>query len=152
METSKRNATWKAITTADAFANVKGLLNQSGLRHDDLRLEDTWMFGYFYEDELIATAALEPYDGYWLLRSVAVARPWRGQGLGTEQVKQLVALPEVQAGKGVYLLTETSSGFFTKLGFREIPRSQTPQAISKSTQFSDLCPQTAIVMKYTESR
>lgn len=146
----KQNIAWKAITTADAFARAKELLSQSGLLHDDLHLQVIRMFGFFHEDEPVATATLEPHDGYWLLRSVAVAEDWRGQGFGAEQVKQLVALPEVQASKGVYLLTETAPDFFTKLGFREIPRWQTPQAISKSTQFSALCPQTAVVMKYTE--
>jgi amino-acid N-acetyltransferase len=46
-----------------------------------------------------------------------------------------------------YLLTTTADEFFADLGFEEIPRETVPPSIQTTTEFSDLCPETAVCMK-----
>jgi amino-acid N-acetyltransferase len=46
----------------------------------------------------------------------------------------------------VYLLTETTSTFFSKLGFLQVPRSDVPENIKRSIEFTTLCPDTDTVM------
>ncbi|MCU0420731.1 MAG: arsenic resistance N-acetyltransferase ArsN2 [Cyclobacteriaceae bacterium] len=137
------------ITTIDQLKKVKAFLADVGLPHTDLSLRDTRILGFFRNEELLATAAVELHEGYWLLRSVAVVKWLRGQQVGQTLVRHLLSLPEVTASQGVYLLTETARDFFHALGFREIHRAQAPRAISASQEFSAVCPQSAIAMKYS---
>ena len=46
----------------------------------------------------------------------------------------------------LYLLTTTADEFFQKPGLEKIDREQTPQEIRKSRQFSDICPESAVIM------
>ena len=46
----------------------------------------------------------------------------------------------------VYLLTETANKFFAKLDFKPIQRSDVPQKVQSSIEFTTLCPDAATVM------
>lgn len=149
METAPLTMTWQPIKTTDALKQAKEFLAASGLPYEDLEVKTALILGGFDQAEWVATAALEPHGDDWLLRSVAVVRRLRGRGIGKAGVRQLLEGPEVRSGKGVYLLTETARDFFVQLGFQEIPRSQVPEAIAKSREFSTVCPQSAVLMKYS---
>jgi amino-acid N-acetyltransferase len=48
--------------------------------------------------------------------------------------------------KSLYLLTTTADRFFAGLGFRRLQREMAPLAIKSTSQFSSLCPATAVLM------
>jgi GNAT superfamily N-acetyltransferase len=80
-----------------------------------------------------------------LLRSLAVASEFRGQGLGTA----LVAHAEAAAGsRGVaelFLLATSARGFSAERGCQEVPMSSAPLAIVTHPQFTTLRPSSATV-------
>lgn len=81
-----------------------------------------------------------------LLRSVTVLPAWRGQRLGGRFVAALISQLQGINIREVYLLTETAELFFAGLGFDAIGRDEAPEAIRASAQFSQLCPDAAILM------
>lgn len=95
---------------------------------------------------ILGTAALEVYGNAALLRSVAVADEFRGQGLGQVLTAAALDLARRRGVRMVYLLTETAADFFPKLGFRPIARSAVEQAVLASREFSGACPASAVVM------
>lgn len=97
-------------------------------------------------DAIVGSAALECYPDGALLRSVAVAEPFRGTGLGARLSRR--ALDEARArGLGrVYLLTETAEAYFRRHGFRTVAREAVPESVRGSIEFTTLCPDTAAAM------
>jgi amino-acid N-acetyltransferase len=95
---------------------------------------------------IVGCAALELYQEYALLRSVAVKETHRRRGLASCLTTAALDLAKNHQVTTVYLLTETASTFFSKLGFKLIQRSKVPQKVQNSIEFTKLCPQTATVM------
>ena len=58
----------------------------------------------------------------------------------------LLQQAEAEGRAAVYLLTETAAGYFSGLGFRIVERRDVPPAISRTRQFSSLCPDSASCM------
>ncbi len=96
--------------------------------------------------EIIGCAALEFYGASALLRSVAVAESYRGQGLGQQLTQAALKLARQQGVGHIYLLTETAAGFFPKFGFQPINRTQIPAAVKNSVEFTSACPESALAM------
>ena len=81
-----------------------------------------------------------------LLRSLVVAPPHRGSGLGGRLVDEL---ERVAGGWGVqrwWLLTLTAEKFFSGRGFRVAARSEAPAAMQRTGQFSGGCGCAAICL------
>ena len=126
---------------------LRQLLQDADLTVSDLAPE--WL-GHFLiarqGTDVVGAAGIERYGEAGLLRSVAVRIDRRGSGLG----KRLVQAMEMQAGqlgvRHLYLLTTTAPEFFSVLGYRQLGRDAAPSAIRTSTQFSELCPASAVFM------
>jgi amino-acid N-acetyltransferase len=96
--------------------------------------------------EVVGSSALELYQEFALLRSVAVKPLYQRRGLGRELTRAALDLAMQSKITNVYLLTETASVFFSKLGFKPIPRSEVPEKVQRSVEFTTLCPVTATAM------
>jgi len=96
--------------------------------------------------EIVGCSGLELYQEVALLRSVAVKPGFRKQGLALRLTRAALDLAKEHHVTNVYLLTETASTFFSKLGFLQIPRSDVPENVKWSVEFTTLCPDTATVM------
>lgn len=99
--------------------------------------------------ELIGVIGLEVYGYYCLLRSLAVHPEFRGLGVAGRLVDQIEALAKSKGLKAIYLLTETAPGFFERKNYKKIARDEVPTALQQSSEFSHVCPQSAIVMMKT---
>jgi len=97
-------------------------------------------------NEIVGCSALELYQQLALLRSVAVKPSFRKRGLGLKLTRATLDLAREFRVTNVYLLTETASTFFSKLGFIQTPRSNVPDVVKQSVEFSTLCPESATVM------
>jgi amino-acid N-acetyltransferase len=82
-----------------------------------------------------------------LLRSVAVKPSFRGHGLAHRLTRAALDLAKHHQVTTVYLLIETASMLFSKLGFEEVSCSDVPKEVQDSVEFVSLCPDTATVMK-----
>jgi amino-acid N-acetyltransferase len=98
-------------------------------------------------NQIVGSSALEMYEEFALLRSLAVKPSFRGRGLGRRLTRATLDLAKHHQVTAVYLLTETAGKFFPKLGFKSIPRSDVPEMVQRSVEFTSLCPKTATVME-----
>jgi amino-acid N-acetyltransferase len=96
--------------------------------------------------EIVGCAALELYQQLALLRSVGVKRAFRNQGIALRLTRAALDLAKEYQVTDVYLLTETARAFFSKLGFVQISRSDVPENVKRSVEFTTLCVDTATVM------
>jgi amino-acid N-acetyltransferase len=95
---------------------------------------------------IVGVAGLERHGGHGLLRSVAVEPEWRGRGVADALVADRLRRAREEGMPAVHLLTTTASGWFARLGFRAVPRSEVPDAVRRSEEFAAICPDTAVVM------
>jgi amino-acid N-acetyltransferase len=98
------------------------------------------------DTHIVGVVGLERYQEVALLRSLVVAKEHTGLGVG----KRLVAAAEARAAdmkiETLYLLTTTAERFFARLGFQRLQRELAPLAIQSTSQFSSLCPASAVLM------
>lgn len=92
---------------------------------------------------IVAVAGLEAHGGDGLLRSVAVAPSRRGTGIARLLVEDRLRAARGQGLGSVYLLTTTAAGWFERLGFTGVPRTEVPAAVRGSTEFTSVCPTSA---------
>ncbi|NNE07181.1 MAG: GNAT family N-acetyltransferase [Gemmatimonadetes bacterium] len=98
------------------------------------------------DDTLAGCAALERAGDAGLLRSVAVRKDERGAGIGERLVRERIASAETRGMQAIYLLTETAPAWFERFGFQTIDRSEAPDEVKASKEFSALCGETATLM------
>ena len=93
------------ISEAEQFNEFRDLLRSVGLPCDDLTLDKHILIGYYENEKLIGTGALELYGKYALLRSLAVKDAQRGRMLGSKITDELIALARENQISHIYLLT-----------------------------------------------
>lgn len=138
--------TYKVIKDAESFEAFRSLLKASGLPADDLDFKKDLLVGYYEGDELVGTGGLEVYGPYALVRSLSVKMGIRGKAVGSTITEYLLTEAKQRKLKGVYLLTETARDFFLKRGFSDVARTDVPEEVKRSQEFSKVCPQSAAVM------
>lgn len=134
---------------ADDWPAVRDLLTEAGLPLDGAA--EAFATGVVASDgdRLVGCAAIEPYDGAALLRSVAVVPDQRGTGVGTNLVHALEDLARDGGARSLILLTETAEPWFTRLGYTAIDRSSVPADVASSIEFVTACSTTAVAMRRT---
>jgi amino-acid N-acetyltransferase len=126
---------------------VKRLLAESGLPTADIAVGHMeHFFGCSGPSGLAAVVGLELYSNVGLLRSLAVAAPARGCGLGKRLVAHAERYAQERGVKELYLLTTTAEAFFSRLGYRQVARDAVPDAIKASREYAGICPASSAVM------
>src|SRR5512132_3997486 len=80
-------------------------------------------------NKVLAVAGIELYGDDALLRSVAVAKAYRGRGLGEVIVQDRLGWAREHGVRDVYRLTTTASEFFPRFGFKQVERAAAPPAL-----------------------
>lgn len=136
-----------AIETLTDISEILSLLVACSLPVSDISETGKIQFYGIKDDgRLIATIGLEQYTGVGLLRSLAVVEAYRGQGLAQQLVAHVERLAMQENMRGIYLLTSTAAKFFEKRGYTLISRLVAPPVIQASSQFSYLCPSSAMLL------
>ena len=131
---------------ADIYS-VRALLESCDLPHTGIEDQFEKAFLVAEQDgEIIGVAGLERYGEHGLLRSVAVSEPHRGQSLARSLVDRCLNEAWQLGLSDVYLLTLDAGAYFEALGFEVISREQVAHNVTKSREFSSICPETATVM------
>lgn len=137
-----------AINTEKELDSFKQFLKLNNLPADDVSLSNNLFIAFYNTHEtLVGTGGLEFYNDLALLRSLAVSPELRGQQLGKEIVNQLLEEARVRSVREIYLLTQTATYFFQKLGFEIVAREHVPESIRMSSEFTQACPSSAEVLK-----
>jgi amino-acid N-acetyltransferase len=137
------------IRDAESFEAFRALLRSVNLPCDDLSMDRHILIGYYEDDKLIGTGALELFGQYALLRSLAVKDALRGHKLGSRITDELIDIAREKKVSKIYLLTETARLFFKRKGFVEIDRKDVPAEVQGSSEFSGVCSDTAVCMVKT---
>jgi len=130
-----------------SLAYVESLLEENGLPSSDVRSKPRCFYVAYDGDERVGIGGIELRGVAGLLRSVAVDPDYRGEGLGTALCERLEAVARDEGVEVLYLLTTTVPGFFADRGYEEVPRDDAPAGIQTTTEFADLCPETAVCMR-----
>ena len=96
---------------------------------------------------VVGSAALELHGDNALLRSVAVDASARGKGLGQRLTLAALDLARSRGTRDVFLLTTTAETFFFRFGFEPAERTNVPDAVRQSVEFTSACPASAVVLR-----
>ena len=138
-------ATPRKATPAD-FGGIIRLLQASQLPTGDLSSDLPHFFVIEKDGEIIASAGVEIYRNLGLIRSVAVDEDYRKRSLATILLDRLMSYVSVQQITALYLITTTAERYFAQKGFHSVNRDKVPAPIALSSEFTTICPSTAIVM------
>lgn len=129
---------------------IKALLTACDLPASDIPPDSqVRFFGIRQDGALVAVVGLELYPPFGLLRSLAVAPFWRGQGLARKLVAHAESFAAARSVESLFLLTTSAQTFFLKLGYAPATRKDAPAAIRATSQFSALCPASAALLSKT---
>lgn len=129
---------------ASDLARIVELLTGVGLPTSDLAASAAPQFLVARRaSHVLGAVAVERYGETGLLRSLVVESTARGIGVATALVG---AAERRAAGVGIrhlVLLTQTAASFFEPLGYLRAPRSDAPAAVQASSEFRQVCPESA---------
>lgn len=129
------------------LAGIRWLLEFERLPTDDLTEQSLESFLVCRDDKgVIGAVGIELFGSIALLRSLVVADSFRRDGLGGRLAAAAEALAKRLGARSIYLLTTSAERFFSNRGYRTLPRTEAPPEIQGTTQFSSLCPSTAVLM------
>jgi len=126
---------------------IIALLQSEKLPVEDLPSSMDNFFVAFDNAHIIGAIGLEKYNNYGLLRSAVVSKAYRNKNIASQLVKELENYATELGIDCIFLLTETAPGYFERKGYQRIPREEVPEALHVSSEFSHVCPVSAIVMK-----
>jgi len=131
---------------SDAVA-VEELLRGVALPTEDLPADLAHFVVGYDQHQLAGIAGMEYYGPLGLLRSVAVSPVFRDRHLGRALVDAVLDSARQDGIREAYLITTTADAYFLRYGFTEVKRAEVPEAIRATSQFSALCPASAVIMK-----
>lgn len=137
----------RMIHSSQFSSQIQNLLNTCKLSVQDLIGNDSVLFfEEWIDSELAGVAGIEDFGEIGLLRSLAVSKQYRGNGLGRKLVRHVEDQAAEMEIHSLWLLTDSAAGFFVTLGYERANRSAAPDPIRQSSQFSNLCPASAVLM------
>lgn len=140
-------AEYKFVVADDGLKQeVVELLQQNNLPVTDLD-DGKILFALLQKDKIVGTGGLELFNQCALIRSITVETGSRGKGLGKLISRELEKICRERGIDWVYLLTTTAKDFFINQGYRVISREDVPLPIKTTSEFSSVCPSSAIVME-----
>lgn len=141
------NSPVAGITRRPSRAAIIALLGASNLPTADLTDEHLEHFFFIGPRTApIGLVGLEILGPVALLRSLAVAPEHRVAGAGSALVEHAEEYARSKGIEAAYLLTTTAEQFFARRGYRRIARSEAPDSIRSTREFSDICPATFAFM------
>ena len=134
---------------ADDWPAVRDLLTEAGLPLDGAA--EAFATGVVASDgdRLVGCAAIEPYDGAALLRSVAVVPDQRGTGVGTSLVHALEDLARDGGATSLILLDRDGRAVVQPPRLRDHRSHLVPADVAGSVEFVTACSTTAVAMRRT---
>ena len=132
---------------SDDIDRVEALLEANGLPYRDVRTKSERFFVGYSGTEVVGIGGVEVHGSDGLLRSVVVTESNRGQGYGTALCRGLEDYARNDGVETLYLLTTTAAPFFRRRGYQEIARENVPSSIRRTTEFADLCPDSATCLR-----
>lgn len=132
---------------ADDLDVVEDLLAANDLPTADVREKPDCFYLAFEGGKRVGAGGLEVHGTDGLLRSVVVQADERGQGFGGALCDALEDEARDRDLAALYLLTTTAADFFARRGYERVDRDAVPEPIRATSEFADLCPESAVPMR-----
>lgn len=126
---------------------VLQLLKDNDLPTSDIIPEESIFLGAFSKSKLVGCIGLQKIGEFGLLRSLAVESDYRRNRIGNGLTGALIKEAMHLAIPALYLLTTDAESFFKKAGFSKIDKSEAPQSVKETKQYSEICSDSAVVMR-----
>lgn len=142
--------TYQTITTTATNHQRQAiieLLQGEKLPIEDLPASLDNFFVAMDNTKVVGAIGLELYGDYGLLRSMVVSKDHRNKSIASQLVQELEQYATTIGVNCMYLLTETAQNYFERKGYQKITRDEVPEGLKASSEFSHVCPISAIVMK-----
>ncbi|MGZ3838585.1 MAG: arsenic resistance N-acetyltransferase ArsN2 [Flavisolibacter sp.] len=123
------------------------LLKANNLPTEDLPVSLADYFSAVDKNHVIGVIGLECYGQFGLLRSLVVDADYRNRQIADGLVKKLENEAVFLGLKTLFLLTETANRYFGRRGYAIISRDEVPFEVRQSSEFTHVCPVSAIIMK-----
>jgi amino-acid N-acetyltransferase len=130
----------------NSFSAAIDLLKRNNLPTEDIT-QGTQLFVVEEDNKVIATVAVEYDYNEALLRSLSVSEEKRNSGIGAELVSFIEDYVRKQGVQNIFLLTTTAADFFSRRGYKIIARSNVPEFIQNTTEYSVICASSSTLMK-----
>jgi len=129
------------LKTAENIFQIRELLKSAELVPEGLE-KDNLTFFCAREDsgKIIGVVGVEIYGDACLLRSLAVEKSKRNQGIARSLIQQAFAFACSVKSYNAYLLTETIGDTMHRYGFKDLAREEAPKALLQSPFFNGMCP------------
>jgi amino-acid N-acetyltransferase len=127
--------------------SIISLLQSEKLPVEDLPPSLPHFFMATDKEKVVGAVGLEIYEHYGLLRSLVVQKEYRGKRIADALVRKLENLGRNLGLSSIYLLTETAQDYFSNKGYETIQRNDAPASLQQSSEFSHMCPVSAILMQ-----
>ena len=134
------------LADEDNVEEILVLLKINNLPVSDLGTGKRIFLVALSEGKTVGCVAIEIYGNAGILRSLAVNSDFRVKGIGQKLVAEAETWSRDNGLKNLYLLTTTAAGFFPKIGWHNNERTLVPESIAASSEFSSICPSTAVCM------
>lgn len=125
---------------------VLTLLREAGLPTEGVAEGFTDFVVAERDGRIVGAGGLERAGPDALLRSVVVHPDERGTGVGQALVAWVIAAARAAGIRALWLLTTTAPRYFETLGFRHRERSEAPEGIRATAEFTSCCPASAALM------
>src|SRR5687768_13661838 len=116
--------------------SIVSLLQSEKLPVDDLPSQLDNFFVAIEAGKVIGAIGLEQYGNCGLLRSMVVNNTYRNQSIASRLVGELEENARNAGIDCIYLLTESAPGYFERKGYKRISRTDVPESIQASSEFS----------------
>lgn len=133
---------------AGDFPEIVNLLDECKLPHSDIVPGKQNFIIAEIDRKIIGCAGFEAYNESGLFRSLGVKPIHREMKIGKDLLSKVIDLSKENNVNQLYLLTTTADVYFKKSGWEVINRNEVPDDILATTEFSSICPSTAICMMY----
>jgi N-acetylglutamate synthase-like GNAT family acetyltransferase len=128
-----------------AFEVMRKSLEAADLPTSDLDDGDA----HYFACEAGGFGGLVRLDDVVLLRSIVVPPNMRRGGIGSVILAGLIATAQSWNAREAWLLTTTAEAFFAGHGFERVARAEAPPAVTQTSQFANVCPDSAALMRLT---
>ena len=127
---------------------IRHLLSECNLPYSDIDIIKQYFIIAENGGKMIGCCGFEVYGENGLFRSLAVSPKYRNLGTGRSLTDKIINFAPEKGIRNFYLLTTTAGAFLTKQGWSETARMNVPMEISRTTEFTAICPSSATCMMY----
>ncbi|WP_163714763.1 arsenic resistance N-acetyltransferase ArsN2 [Mangrovibacterium lignilyticum] len=130
----------------DELGKASEILKEANLPTTDLTEAPVQLFGLYRKNQLVAVGGLEMYGKSAILRSLAIQKAFRSNGVGSLLLSKIEKKATELQLSDLYLLTTTAEKFFDSHQYKKCHHDSCPKEIQQSQEFASICPSTAICL------